>query len=349
MKNGFASNSVFAESKYLFGQRLSARNYDDLTACRDVGEIASYLKSRTAYSDFFTGISASAMHRGPLENLLKDSLETRSAKLIRYEMSVGKKFYRYFIMQSDIKHLLACVRLLSSGSGEKYIFTMNGFFSRHSELDLKSLAYVTTYRELLHTVRGTVYHDLLAEFEEGFPNPRSNLDIEARLYRLFYRTLREMAEQESRGGGREEILEVLRLQADMHFIVTAYRLIKMLGAGESYLRNFYYPELTHFTEKQADALLSSDGPDEFLRRLGESYYGKSFRRFPAQYIEGTADRILYEWHRKTITYSTNPTVVMLCYIYLAGNEVNNIIHIVEGVRYGFYPEKIQSMLIGAAD
>lgn len=349
MNNGFASNSVFAESKYLFGLRLSARNYSDLAACKDVGEIASYLKSRTAYSDFFAGISAAAMHRGPLENLLKDSLETRSAKLIRYEMSVGKTFHRYFIMQSDIKHLLACVRLLSSGSGEKYIFTMNGFFSRHSELDLKSLAYVTTFPELLNTVKGTAYHDLLAGFESGFPNPRSNLDIEAQLYRLFYRTLREMAEKEGKGGAREEILEVLRLQADMRFVVTAYRLIKMLGADESYLRKFFTPELTNFTEKQADALARSQSPDEFLRRLGESFYAKSLRRYPAQYIEGTADRILYEWHRKTITYSTNPTVVMLCYIYLAGNEVNNIIHIVEGVRYGFYPDKIQSMLIGAAD
>jgi len=347
MIHDFASNSVFAESKYLFGLRLSERNYSDLAACKDVGEIASYLKTRTAYSDFFTGISAASMHRGPLENLLKDSLETRSAALIRYEMSVGKKFYRYFIMQSDIKHLLACVRLLSAGSGEKYIFTMNGFFSEHSELDLKSLAYVTTFPDLLGAVRGTAYHALLAGFETGFPTPRSNLDIEAELYRMFYRTLREMAEKESRGTARAEILDVLRLQADMRFIVTAYRLIKMLGADESYLRKFFYPELTNFTEKQADALMRSSDPEEFLRTLGESFYAKSFRSHPAEYIEGTADRILYEWHRKTITYSTNPTVVMLCYIYLAGNEVNNIIHIVEGVRYGFHPDQIQSMLIGA--
>ena len=65
------------------------------------------------------------------------------------------------------------------------------------------------------------------------------------------------------------------------------------------------------------------------------------------YIEEGIGRIQHRWHLKRLRFSTNPSVVMFCYIYLAENEIRNITHIIEGVRYRMTPEEIGGMLIGA--
>ena len=38
---------------------------------------------------------------------------------------------------------------------------------------------------------------------------------------------------------------------------------------------------------------------------------------------------------------------MLCYLFLAENEVRNIIHIVEAIKYNIPADKARSVLIGA--
>jgi vacuolar-type H+-ATPase subunit C/Vma6 len=38
---------------------------------------------------------------------------------------------------------------------------------------------------------------------------------------------------------------------------------------------------------------------------------------------------------------------MFCYISLAENEIENITHIIEGIRYTVPADKIKTMLIGA--
>ena len=48
--------------------------------------------------------------------------------------------------------------------------------------------------------------------------------------------------------------------------------------------------------------------------------------------------------RHDIRFSTHPSVVMLSYIFLAQIEIQDIINIVEGIRYQLAPEEIQKLL-----
>ena len=74
------------------------------------------------------------------------------------------------------------------------------------------------------------------------------------------------------------------------------------------------------------------------------FYGASF-----DYIEEGVRKIDYRWHLKKLRFSTNPSVVLFCYIFLAENELTNIIHIIEGVRYGLAPDDIATLLVGVGD
>ena len=53
-----------------------------------------------------------------------------------------------------------------------------------------------------------------------------------------------------------------------------------------------------------------------------------------------------DWCRKWLRFSTDPTLVMLCYVWLARCEVQDLDHIIEGVHYKLPSEDVQPLLVG---
>lgn len=348
MNSSFSSNAILAKARAMYGRRLTEQNYTDLLGCRSVGEVAAYLKTRTAYADILEGVAALSIHRGRLEELLKKRLFLQYASLCRYEMSIGQDFYQYFVIKNDITQILSCVRLLNSGRSGEYIFSMPAFFNEHTDLDLFKLADVTSFGGLLDALDGTEYRKVLAPFAQLKLTSRSVLDIEAVLYKFFTTRLWQLANKDFKGKRLEGILDVLRIQADMRAVENLYRLKKMINADELLLRQFVMPEISSLTEKQISMLIKAPTAAEMLKSLGQTHYAAQLKNIDFDYIEIATHKILFSWSQKYFRFSTDPNVVMFCYIYLAENEIQNITHIIEGVRYEVPADKIKGMLIGEA-
>lgn len=94
-------------------------------------------------------------------------------------------------------------------------------------------------------------------------------------------------------------------------------------------------------------MINAESREELLEILKTTVYGKDFAKFNFTYIEDYIQRVFYYRCLRNFRFSTNPYVTMLCYTYLAETEVNNIIHIIEGIRYNVPPEEISALLIGA--
>jgi V/A-type H+/Na+-transporting ATPase subunit C len=347
MMSSFASNAILAKSAAMYGRMLTGQDYTDLLNCRSVSEVAAYLKTRTSYADIFEGVSTITIHRGRLEELLKKRLFMQYASLCRYEMSIGQDFYKYFIIKNDILQILSCVRLLGADRPGDYLFTLPAFFNEHTGLDLIKMATAKSFEDLLDVLEGTPYQKVLAPFRGVSLTSRSNLDIEAALYKYFYYELWALANKAFRGKRLEGVLDVLRIQADMRTLVSLYRLKNMLDAHEVLLRQFTFPGIGNLTDKQLTALVRAPSAKELLKSLEMTRYRNQLEESDYGYVEAATHRILYRWSKKYFRFSTDPTVVMFCYIYLAENEIENITHIVEGIRYDVPPENIKATLIGA--
>lgn len=70
-----------------------------------------------------------------------------------------------------------------------------------------------------------------------------------------------------------------------------------------------------------------------------------FRRISARFIHDLDDRASYFTARHHIHFSSSPMVVMFSYVILTDIEVDDIINIIEGVRYGMTAEQIRPMLV----
>ena len=107
--------------------------------------------------------------------------------------------------------------------------------------------------------------------------------------------------------------------------------------------------VSNMTPRQLDNLMDAQDAQDVIHRLVNTPYASEFYGASFDYIEEGVRKIDYRWHLKKLRFSTNPSVVLFCYIFLAENELTNIVHIIEGVRYGLAPDDIATLLVGVGD
>lgn len=346
MFTSFSSNAILAKSRAMFGKRLTEQNYNELLNCKSVSDVAAYLKNRTSYNDIFEGINTSNIHRGQLEALLVKHVFNKYEVLCKYELSIGQDYYKYFITRNDIDMILICVRLLNTGNPEDYLLYMPVFFGTHTKIDQIKLSKVRSLEDLLEVLEETEYKAVLEPYVKNFNEIDGKLNIEAAFNRYKYNVIKNIAEKGFKGKQAEQVLDVLKTQNDIRVIISIYRLKKLLGADQEIIKQFLMPEVSRMSLKQLNMLAEAPTAEDMLKKLEKTDYGKGINRTDFEYIEDAAQRYLYKWNLKSLRFSSNPTVVMFCYIFLLENEINNITHIIEGIRYNVPAADIKNMLVG---
>ena len=346
MAVSYSANAVYAKAHALYGKRLLKQNYEDLVSCRSLQELVSYLKSRTAYGSVFENVP-SDISSVQIEELLRLHLLEDFEALCRYEISAGENFYEYFIIKNDIKQLLLFIRLLINGTPEKYLNSLPPFFNKHTELDLYKLASADSYAELLNAVDGSPYKSILEPFAQAYNQKGCYIQIEAALNGYLKKFLFAVVSKGTSRKEKKEIREIVNYKFDMDTVVNIYRLIRLEDADEALIKTYINTDFTNFSEKEIRKLIQAPFARDMMRLMPETFYKKDFSKVEYTYLEGTVQRVLYRKISKSMRYFTNPTAVMLCYVLLAENEIQNIIRIVEGIKYKIPSSRISAALIGA--
>lgn len=341
---GFSQNAIMAKSRALYGKRLKKQDYDNLINSGSVNEIVLYLKNETAYGETFQSAN-SDMSTVRVEELLKIHILKSFEKVSRYENSSGVQFYKYILMKNDIQQILRFVQFLMINKPEEYLNVLPPFFNKQSELDLYALAACRNFDDLLSALQGTVYQKVLKPFELSYKDPHSYMRIECALDEKLWEVEKEIIEKH-KGKEKKNIKEVISYRNDMENLIRIYRLKRLANEDVATIRRFLNLGCTNFTEKDINMMLDAPTAHEAVQMAAQTYYKKHFLNHSFDSPESFTRGILYEKFHKAIRYSTDPVVVMLSYFYLAENEVNNIIHIVEGVRYGMTPADIGALPIG---
>ncbi len=339
-----ASNAILAKSRALYGKRLKKQDYEELMNSRSINEIVSYLKTNTAYSSSFESAN-SEMSTFQVEELLKIDILKTFEKVSRYENAPGREYYGYYLKKSDIEQIMRFIHFLSIGRPEDYLEVLPPFFNKHSEVDFYSLAGSRSYDEMLEALRNTDYYDALKPFRDVFADPRTSIKIENSLDKVLWEQEKKIV---SRYKGRERRLieEILTYRHDMENIVRICRL-KRFGVKEEVRANEYIdPYFTALTVKDIEKIIAMTTAAEIISAVSNTAYKKYFGNTEFLSVEDFTQRAVYSKLCHEIRYSTDPVVVMLCFFFLKENEVDNIIHITEGIRSGASPEIISSVLIG---
>ena len=343
-----AANSVLAKARAMYGKRLTAQNYSDLLSCRTVSETAAYLRTRTVYSNVFDGLPMGSLHRRQLESLVHNHLSTQYASLCRYEKFIGDRFYEHFVMKSDVEMLLHTIRSINRNDTEDFPKTLPTFFYKHSDINADELRGINDLQGLLQAVEKTRYKDVITPFanrgENGDPD---YFGMESSLTKFFFFESAKLIKESYKGKERKELLDFLGLVADMQNIVSIYRLKRLTKMTNMAIRTMLMPD-GKMGDKKLNEMLDAPSADAALEALKGTEY-ELFANRGDNTVEEVKNKLRYDYCKKRIRFSSYPSIVMLCYVRLAENEVDNITHIIEGIRYNISPDEIKKLLIGVGD
>ena len=340
----YSSNVILAKARAMYGNCLKTQNYTELLACHSVSEVASYLKNRTAYASVLSDINEATIHRGYLETLLKRKIFNDFTSLMRYDMTVGMHMSDYLIQRAEMEQIIRCLQMMTAGRSEEFLFSLPLFFSTHTKLDLIKMAHAKNYDQLLEALAGSPYKELLEPMrpEKGKEIPITQ--IENALYSRVVKTLYGLIDHTS-GSVRKELIHLCGSQVDTESMIRIFRMKKYFHASADEIRPNLLPSGRCISPKMWERMLHAETAEEVL----EIYYTTSIgRRIPENqrlYYYDLHHRAPYYNARHYIHYSINPMVVLISYSIITDIELDDIVNIIEGIRYALPTEQIKPMLV----
>lgn len=344
----YAGNAIMTKVRALYGKRLKADDYEQLLAKKTVSEAAAYLKNETYYAESLTEVNEELVHRKQLENLIRrGTFNVLYQRLRGYTSSRDSLFLQLFIMKNETEQLLTAIRLLNSGSMDKYIAAMPIRLARLMSFDLFQLARVTTFDGLLDVLEHSAYYPILARFRPSSASRLVDLTLcEAALLTRYYETALAHARHSYRGQTRKDLEELLYHQVTLHNISVIYRMRRYLGANREMIAQRVV-RVSGANNKWIDRLLEAEDLETLqqllsgnrLLRQSSFAWDVDVQRMAMQRME-----LSQPLHKHLFRFSTQPVVVVICYMTLLEIEQNNIIHIIEGIRYGVPPEELRRLV-----
>ncbi len=339
----FANNALSTKAKSMYGRRLTEKDYQELLRKRTVSEIATYLKNETDYEGVLRDVHEKTIHRGQLEALLKRDSFIRRQKLLRYADLRHDKYYRYSICLEEIEQILNCIRSILANDFTGFVSDLPLFMSPYMSFDLAKLLGVKSIEDLQKVLKDTMYYEpLKACFNE------KSIDYakcEMALKRFFYENQRYVISKKFHGKLKKDIQQVFDTQMELENICKIYRMKEYFHADKESIRKNLIDVKVRLKKDDLEQLLDAKSGEEVLKKLETSPYKMYTDNNDFVYIEYYCTKIRYYLGKRFMHFSNSAPLVYLTYFTMDSIEVENIINIIEGIRYGVAPEKIESLLI----
>ncbi len=345
MSGSLSSNAMAAKAKAMYGKRLKDTDYQELLRRRGVNEIAAYLKNETEYRDILGGINEHAIHRGHLEMLIRQRFFLRFLELIRYGDTTKSSFYKYGVYLIEIKQILLTIRSFNDKDRSTQIAQMPIFADKFASFDLEKLVSADSYDQLLEQLKNTPYYEVLAPLK---PRTLDDLDYtacEIALKSVYYKQVSAIIDKEFTGTIKKQMREIFNTQIELDNITKIYRLKKYYKSSPSEIINVLNPTFQRIPQRLLYEWIESCEAEQFLQKIKESAYKNFIDDKNFVFIEYHMDMIHHNMNRHIIRFASNPDLILVAYLGLLEVEIQNIVDIIEGVRYNVETEKIAKLLI----
>lgn len=341
-----AANGVLsAKARAMFGQRLRSEDYQAMMQKRSVSEVAAYLKRETYFAKALAGIDEQAIHRGQLESLIRMDLFKRFSSLMRYVDRDRIPFYRYGVMDQEITQILACIRSLTANDNLAFIVNVPTHLEKYTTFELEKLTIVKTFEEVLMAIKGTVYEATLRKYQKNSLEDFDFHACETELRQVYLKEILKQIEISFKGSEKQMIKDIFMSREELLNIEKIYRMKKYFHYGPEKIKRLVPIEKAHLTKGEINELIEKVNADDFFTWLKKTSYKKYIEDQQFVYIEYHMKKILYAMDKHQMRFSTNPDLVVLAYMLVSEMETQNIVDIVEGVRYRITPDKIARYLV----
>lgn len=344
MGSSKAANAVLAKAKAKYGKRLTEKDYSNLLLCNSVSEVVTYLKNNTYYDTVLKKVNEREIHRGRLEMLLKQKLCDDFYSLCLYTKGSGEHFSQYILEKNEIEQIIHFLTLLSSGGLEEKTLDMPSYFLSHTSINVDALSAAKTYGQFYASLSGSPYEKLLSGIEPATDGRINIAKIENVLYKFCYDNLYNSIQKYASGQERKALLQMFNSIMDYMNFVRVFRLKRYYKISQEETKEYLFPYGT-MNKKTIDKLCRAASSAEVFDAVADTSFGKQLKKLNYVFAGQIDDVGIYKVTKDNMYFSAYPLVVMLSYVFVMETEYQNVVSIIEGVRYNVDSNKIKTIVI----
>ncbi len=342
----YAMQAMIPKARGMYAKALSNADYLEMMRRRSVPELAAFLR-RHPYFEKSLSALASNPHRGQLEELLDKDTFGKYEQLRHYYFE--KDDFSYFYAdERELEILLQKAYQLNVGITGKSTTLCPAHLLGKTYTDLFALSTTKSLQDMKRVLKKghSPYVRIFSDHLEEDPQLKNFPGLEAQMWREYYRRLFLRIDESFEGRERENVRRLFLQQVENFNIRVIYRIKCSFNDvfDEAGIRSKLLPMKTRLTRSQLDALVRAKNRDEFLQVYRKiPFIPKDVPEEPEQFsIMG--DRELLLLAQQILHMSTSPAAVMAAFTELARLQKENVVNIIEGVRYGMKPEQMELLL-----
>ncbi len=330
-----AYRATAASIRTVYGQRLRWQDYREMMGMHSVSEIASYLKNTDAYGAYLQGIEPAFVHRGYLETILQRTIFERDLHFCRMEQLQKTPFFRFFIMDYEIQEIFKAIQLLPDYNAD-YVSVMAAWLTPYTSFPLEKLATAKTQDDIVAAVAHTPYQAVLRKFFDDQSGVLNFMDVEIALRSCYLRQLKEDAAKILGKSDLSAMNTLIGEQVDLINLINAYRLKSVFHTERQQLKSMMLPIKGMLSDAVMQQLYDASDENEFRQLLKSTKYGRllgSTQSFDHEQMEQAFQMLRYRTARNALHFSGHAAVSLYAVHFLFQVEVQNLITIIESIRY----------------
>lgn len=344
-----SKNATVAKVRTVYGKRLKENDYNELFSKKKVTDAADYLKRNTHYANAFSGVDTSSIHRGYVETLLHKAYFDEYERLCKFQNLNEEPFYNFLLVKEELREILKAILYLNNDRKDVYIESMYAFFIKKASFDLIELAKARDFKQLLAVIKNTSYYNIIKNIKPDKDGNIPYTTCEVMLRTYYLKWLIDTVEKQFDKRSKKALVSQINTQTDIINIINAYRMKKYFSADAQAVKDFSLPFYGRLSQAKQQELYEADTPEEYLRRLSKTMYGRLMENLDENMqgdrFEKELQKLQYSMAKRALMFTDNAAVSLYSYMCLYEIEVNNIISIIECIRYGKSIPYMQSLVV----
>lgn len=355
LMHNFKNSAAVTKIKAIYSKRITPKQLKDLSNCKSVPEIASYLKNRTNYSNFLKEVDENSIHRGELEILIKKQNFSNYEKILHYFDSADETIFKIILNEFEVLEILKIILLLKTNNIHEYITYLPGYLISKCKIDLLKLAKIKNFFDLLDVLKNTWYFKILKKFKSDNLSENITFDYSAceqLIFEQFFSHVLKFIDKKMNRLETIQLKKIIKLEIYYMNICKIFRerIIFNSDVNQTKQQVLFFNKT--LLKKEFQNLVYSKNVGDFKMNLQKCFnnfnkknHNFEFLKTKNSYIENYFAKLKNKNFEHLLHLSNSVSVVFYVFHKLTQIEISNLIYTIEGVRYGLSPKKIQTLHI----
>ena len=340
-----AYSGITTKGRAMESRLLKPEQFRELAEQEDVRSAADYLKEQPAYAEVFDGLDDTKLHRGYIEQILTQSEYRDFTRLYRFSSMKQRKFLDLYFKHYEVEVIKKLLRhMLGGREGQTDLSMFQGFFEKHSELDLETLCRAKNFSEFTEALEGTVYGKLLSQMQEK--GQTGLFDCELKLDLFYFQLLWKLRNKLLSKTERKILDDCFGSRLDLLNIQWICRARSFYRLSQAEIYALLIPVHYRLRADKVKLLVEAEDDAKFFAVLRETPYGKQEELQTGQMpdIQLLSNQMLNRIYGRTGHRYPHSPAVLDSYLYRKELEMRKIVTAIEGIRYGLPASEIMGLL-----